>query len=137
MSNIAKNIQLLLSDILSFHEELEKVFAMDKGIHDQTLLESAVHAPFQTFDGKDLYPNIYAKAARLCFGIAKDHPFRDGNKRTAVHAALVYLAVNSIKLNYQDIELETAIIDIAAGNMTSDELADWFYQHTDTPAVNH
>ena len=131
MSNTAENIQLLLADILSFHEELEKVFAMENGILDHGLLESAVHAPFQTFGGEDLYPDVYAKAARLCFGIAKDHPFRDGNKRTAVHAALVYLTINSIKLHYQDIELETAIIDVAAGNMTSDELAYWFQQHTD------
>ena len=65
MSNTAENIQLLLADILSFHEDLEKVFAMEKGIHDHGLLESAVHAPFQTFGGEDLYPDVYAKAARL------------------------------------------------------------------------
>lgn len=117
-----------------FHDELEKIFAMKKGIHDQNLLESAVHAPFQTFGGKYLYPDVYSKAAHLCYGLAKDHPFMDGNKRTAVHAALVYLEINSILLNYQDIELETAIINVAAGNMTSNELADWFMRHADTSA---
>ena len=49
MSNTAENIQLLLANILSFHEDLEKVFVMEKGIHDHGLLESAVHAPFQTY----------------------------------------------------------------------------------------
>ena len=82
MSEVSENIQLLLDDILLFHEELERVFAMEKGIHDQGLLESAVHAPFQTFGGEDLYPEPIDKSARLCFGLAKDHPFRDGNKRS-------------------------------------------------------
>lgn len=65
MSNAIENIQLLLEDVISFHNELEKIFVVEKGIHDNNLLESAVHAPFQTFGGKDLYPDIYAKAVQL------------------------------------------------------------------------
>lgn len=132
MNEVSENIQLLLDDILLFHEELERVFAMEKGIHDQGLLESAVHAPFQTFGGEDLYPVPIDKSARLCFGLAKDHPFRDGNKRTAVHAMLVYLAINSIKLNYNDQDLENAIISVADGSMSSEQLADWIRAHVDS-----
>lgn len=132
MNEVSENIQLLLDDILLFHEELERVFAMEKGIHDQGLLESAVHAPFQTFGGEDLYPEPIDKSARLCFGLAKDHPFRDGNKRTAVHAMLVYLEINSIKLNYNDQDLENAIISVADGSMSSKQLADWIRAHVDS-----
>ena len=129
MSNSANEIQLLLSDIIAFHEALEAVFRMEKGIHNQGLLESAVHAPFQTFGGEDLYPEPIDKAARLCFGLAKDHPFRDGNKRTAVHAMLVYLTITCISIDYEDEDLENAILSIADGSMGSEELADWLRNH--------
>ncbi len=125
----ANEIQLLLTDIISFHKELESVFRMEGGIHDQGLLESAVHAPFQTFGGEDLYPDPIDKAARLCFGLAKDHPFRDGNKRTAVHAMLVYLSINLIPIQYDDKDLENAIISVADGSMDSNELANWIRSH--------
>ncbi|MDY6054110.1 MAG: type II toxin-antitoxin system death-on-curing family toxin [Anaerovibrio sp.] len=123
-------IPLLLADILAFHDELEKEFAMESGIHDMGLLESAVHAPFQTFGSQDLYPDTYDKAARLCFGLAKNHPFRDGNKRTAVHAMLVYLRLNNILLKYDSIELENTIIAVADGSLDRDNLARWLKEHT-------
>lgn len=129
MSITTEGIQLLLTDILSFHEELESVFRMESGIHDKGLLESAVHAPFQTFGGEDLYPDPIDKAARLCFGLAKDHPFRDGNKRTAVHAMLVYLSISDIHIEYEDKDLERAIIAVADGSMDSSGLADWIRSH--------
>ena len=86
MSTEKDTIAIILDDVLSFHEYMEKTFVMDKGIHDMGLLESAVNTPFQTFSGQDLYPSILDKAARLCYGLAKNHPFRDGNKRSAVHS---------------------------------------------------
>lgn len=129
MSITYEGMQLLLTDIIAFHEELESVFRMESGIHDQGLLESAVHAPFQTFGGEDLYPDPINKAARLCFGLAKDHPFRDGNKRTAVHAMLVYLSINGIHIDYEDKDLENAIISVAAGQLDSNGLADWIRSH--------
>ena len=129
MSITFEGIQLLLTDIISFHEELESVFRMESGIHDQGLLESALHAPFQTFGGEDLYPNPIDKAARLCFGLAKDHPFRDGNKRTAVHAMLVYLSISGIRIEYEDKDLENTIIAVADGSLDSSNLADWIRIH--------
>lgn len=131
MNITAEEIHFLLTDIISFHEDLESAFRMERGIHDQGLLESAVHAPFQTFGGEDLYTDPIDKAARLCFGLAKDHPFRDGNKRTAVHAMLVYLAINLIHIEYNDKDLEDAIIAVADGSMDSYALADWIRCHCD------
>ena len=125
MSDINSTVQFLLSDIIDFHETLEQAFMMEKGIHDQGLLESAVNTPFQTFGGVDLYPSIFDKAARLCYGLAKDHPFRDGNKRTALHSMLVYLGVHDIYLNYDAATMEKIIISIADGSMSADELSSW------------
>lgn len=104
---------------------MEKNFVMDKGIHDMGLLESAVSTPFQTFGGQELYPSLLDKAARLCYGLAKNHPFRDGNKRSAVHSMLVFLYINEIELEYTQLELEEMIIAVADNRMSSDELKDW------------
>lgn len=69
-------IAIILDDVLSFHKYMEKTFVIDKGIHDMGLLESTVNTPFQTFGGRDLYPSILDKAARLCYGLAKKNtPF--------------------------------------------------------------
>ncbi len=125
MSHTQETIQFILDDIVSFHEEMEKIFIMEKGILDSGLLESAVNNPFQTFGGTDLYPTIFDKAAQLCYGLAKDHPFRDGNKRTALHSMLVYLGVNNIVIQYNALEMENIIIAIADGTMSADELTVW------------
>ena len=125
MSDIGSTIQFLLNDIIDFHEALERTFAMEAGIHDHGLLESAVNTPFQTFGGVDLYPSVFDKAARLCYGLAKDHLFRDGNKRTALHSMLVYLGVQDIVLHYDATTMEDIIIAIADGIMSYEELSLW------------
>ena len=122
-------INFLLDDILSFHEQLTDKYTMTCGIHDMNLLQSAVNAPFQSFAGVDLYPTVFDKAARLCFGLAKNHPFNDGNKRTAVHSMLVYLYVNDILLDYDQLELENVIIAVASGAMSYENLAAWIKNH--------
>ena len=99
-------IEIILEDVLAFHEEMEQRYVMDKGIHDMNLLESAVNTPFQSFAGEELYPTILDKAARLCYGLTKNHPFRDGNKRSAIHSMLVFLYINGIDLDYTQQELE-------------------------------
>lgn len=125
MSTEKDTIAIILDDVLAFHEQMEKTFVMDKGIHDMGLLESAVSTPFQTFGGQDLYPSILDKAARLCYGLTKNHPFRDGNKRSAVHSMLVFLYINGIELKYTQLELEEMIISVAASRMSSEELKKW------------
>lgn len=125
MSTEKDTIAIILDDVLTFHEHMEKTFVMDKGIHNIGLLESAISTPFQTFGGQDLYPSIIDKAARLCYGLAKNHPFRDGNKRSAVHSMLVFLYINGIELKYTQLELEEMIIAVADSRMPSDELKKW------------
>ncbi|MCI6191766.1 MAG: type II toxin-antitoxin system death-on-curing family toxin [Megasphaera elsdenii] len=122
-------IEIILEDVLAFHEEMEQRYVMDKGIHDMNLLESAVNTPFQSFAGEELYPTILDKAARLCYGLTKNHPFRDGNKRSAIHSMLVFLYINGIDLDYTQQELEDMVVDVAADNLDSDGIKQWLLKH--------
>ena len=127
---ITPNIQLTVEDIYELHRELEDAFVLSSGVRDKNLLASAVNAPFQTFMGSDLYPSLYDKAAQLCYGIANNHPFTDGNKRTALHSMYVYLIINGYDITATQQEVEKLIINVAAGNMTNIELAQWLRDNT-------
>ena len=124
------NIQFIVQDIYELHTQLENAFVLSSGVRDENLLASAVNTPFQTFMGNDLYPSIYDKAAQLCYGIANNHPFTDGNKRTALHSMYVYLIINGFDITATQQDVENMIIDIAAGNMTNTELVQWLQKNT-------
>ena len=124
------NIQFTIQDIYELHNQLEEVFILSSGVRDENLLASAVNTPFQTFMGNDLYPSLYDKAAQLCYGIVKNHPFTDGNKRTALHSMYVYLIINGFDITATQQEVENLIIDVAAGNMINTELAEWLRENT-------
>ncbi len=130
------NIQFTVQDIYELHIQLEDTFILSSGVRDENLLASAVNTPFQTFMGNDLYPSIYDKAAQLCYGIAKNHPFTDGNKRTALHSMYVYLIINGFDITATQQEVEDLIIDVAAGKMTNTELVQWLRKNTIEINVN-
>ena len=129
-------IQFTVQDIYELHTQLENAFVLSPGVRDENLLASAVNTPFQTFMGNDLYPSIYDKAAQLCYGIANNHPFTDGNKRTALHSMYVYLIINGFDITATQQDVENMIIDIAAGNMTNTELVQWLQKNTVEIDVN-
>ena len=124
------NIQFTVQDIHELHIQLEDVFVLSSGVRDENLLASAVNAPFQTFMGNDLYPSIYDKAAQLCYGIANNHPFTDGNKRTALHSMYVYLIINGYDIIAPQQDVENLIINVAAGRMHNTELSKWLQKNT-------
>lgn len=124
------NIQFTLQDIYELHTQLESAFVLSPGVRDENLLASAVYTPFQTFMENDLYPSIYDKAAQLCYGLANNHPFTDGNKRTALHSMYVYLIINGFDITATQQDVENMIIDVAAGNMTNTELGQWLQKNT-------
>ena len=124
------NIQFTVQDIHELHTQLEDEFVLSSGVRDENLLASAVNTPFQTFMGNDLYPSIYDKAAQLCYGIANNHPFTDSNKRTALHSMYVYLIINAYDITATQQDVENLIINVAAGNITNVELAQWLRDNT-------
>ena len=117
--------------ILLLHSALIAESGGSDGIRDEGLLDSAVNTPFQTFSGQDLYPTVLEKAVRLGFGLIRNHPFIDGNKRIGTHAMLVFLNLNSITLSYEDDELISTILSVASGEMDADGLLKWLQQHID------
>lgn len=130
------NIQFTIQDIYELHKQLENAFILSSGVRDENLLASAVNTPFQTFMEKDLYPSIYDKAAQLCYGLANNHPFTDGNKRTALHSMYVYLIINGFDIMATQQDVENMIIDVASGNMTNTELVQWLQKNTVEIDVN-
>ena len=98
-------IVLSKEQILVLHEQLIEETGGSSGLKDEGLLESALASPFQSFDGKDLFPSVYQKAARLGFGLASNHAFIDGNKRIGAHAMLVFLLLNGVEIEYSQEEL--------------------------------
>ena len=85
-------IILSKEQVLKLHASLIKATGGSDGICDEGMLDLALNNPFQAFDGNELYPSVQAKAARLCFGLVKDHTMLDGNKRLGAHALLVFIA---------------------------------------------
>ena len=122
-------IVLSKEQILYLHEELIDEAGGMQGLKDEGLLDSALAAPFKSFEDQDLFPSIYQKAARLGFGLASNHAFIDGNKRIGAHAMLVFLELNNIHIGYSQEELSGIFLDIASGNKGYDELLVWIVTH--------
>ena len=122
-------IKLTQEQILMLHTELVSATGGTDGVRDFGLLSSALNAPFQQFDNKDLFPTIQQKAARLGYGLIKNHAFVDGNKRIGVHTMLVFLEINGISLEYTQEELYTTVLDVASGKADIEELTTWILNH--------
>ena len=122
-------ILLSKKQIIALHSYLVTETGGSNGIRDEKLLESAISAPFQTFDNIEVFPSIQQKAARLGYGLIKNHAFVDGNKRIGAHAMLVFLALNKIELDYTQNELSDTILKVAADEYTFNDLLEWILDH--------
>lgn len=122
-------IILSKEQILRLHSQLISETGGTDGLRDEGMLESALNAPFQVFDETEVYPSIQQKAARLGFGLVKNHAFVDGNKRIGAHVMLVFLALNHIELDYTQRELYVTILKVADGSYTFDDLLKWILEH--------
>ncbi len=94
------------------------------------MLDSALEAPFITFSCFSSYPTIQSKAARLAFGLIKNHPFVDGNKRIGILAMVSFLEVNGIKLICIDAELIDLGLRLADGSIGEQALLDFIIEHS-------
>lgn len=97
------------------------------GVRDDGLLESAVARPRQLAGYGD--PDVAALAAAYAWGIARNHPFVDGNKRTAAVVSETFVMLNGRRVMATDAELVVAMVAVAAGELSEAELADWFRRH--------
>ena len=97
------------------------------GVRDEGLLESALAQPLQSFDGAELYPTDEAKACRYAYGIIKNHPFVDGNKRTATALMGASLRISGLAFRPRHDELLRAMLGVAEGSWDFDALVEWVH----------
>ena len=112
---------LSLEDVLQIHSEQIDVYGGIHGIRDQGLLESAIMTPQASFGGEYLHNGLFEMAAAYAFHIAENQPFLDGNKRTALSSALVFLDLNGSEVLDPEEKLYQMMIDIA--NRKADKYA--------------
>ena len=117
------------NQILLLHKTLIEKFGGVSGVRDENLLDSAIYAPFQTFGGNELYPTEIEKSARLAFGLIKNHPFIDGNKRIGTHAMLTFLELNNVFIEYAEEDLLEIIFRVAEGSCDYSDLLQWIKNH--------
>lgn len=118
-----------IEQILELHRVSIEMEGGKDGIRDQAVLESTVMAPQATFDGDYLHHSIQEIAAAYLYYICQNHPCFDGNKRTAVRAALVYLHIHHIHLDLETDTFEHFILSVAQGNEDKGDILRFFNQY--------
>ena len=114
------------SVIIRLHDALVEEFGGEKGMLSENLLFSALSRPFLGLkNGSELYPSIERKAAALMHSLVKNHPFLDGNKRTAAQVTLIFLRENGYSLEFTDDEIIEFVLDIAQSKVDFEFITSW------------
>jgi death-on-curing protein len=119
-----------LEEILRLHYQVIKDFGGSHGVRDEGRLDSVVKVPMQIVSSTEQYPTVFDKAAVYFRNIIGDHPFADGNKRTAVTVSAIFLMRNGYELKASQSELEDFTISVATQKLTIAEIAVWFESNT-------
>ncbi|NWF91116.1 MAG: type II toxin-antitoxin system death-on-curing family toxin [Ignavibacteriaceae bacterium] len=115
--------------VLFIHARVIAETGGEHGLRDLGLLQSAVARPQAVFDGKELYPDIHYKVAALLESLINNHPFVDGNKRTGITAAAMFLRINGYSLSASNEEVVSFVLSIASGEQTIETIAEWLKSH--------
>ena len=116
-------------DILFLHQIAIKEFGGSKELRDEKLLESAISRPFQTFEGKELYPSPAEKASALLESIIINHPFVDGNKRTGYLGYRLLLLNSDKDIKATQSEKYDLVMKIASGEARYLDIFEWTKSH--------
>ena len=127
---------LSISEVFELHDRIISSSGGSRGLRDLNALESAVNQPRQTFDQKDLYPDIVTKAAALCFSLVMNHPFVDGNKRVGHAAMETFLILNGYEIISSVDEQENVMLTLAAGKMSRTNFSEWLNSHLSHITLN-
>lgn len=127
---------LSAEQILFIHDRVIRETGGSHGVRDLSGLLSAIGRTQATFDGKELYPDIFSKAASLIESLIANHPFVDGNKRTGIVASGVFLLLNGYRLEGGQQELVDFALAISTGEITFTQIAGWFQDHTQSKWYN-
>ena len=125
----APPVFLTVEHVLTIHQRVIAEFGGDPAVRDQGLLESAVAMPSAQYGGEFLHADLPAMAAAYLFHLCRNHPFADGNKRTALVAAEVFLVLNGWQIQATSRALERLTFRIAEGPLTKDEVVSFLRSH--------
>ena len=128
---MAEPVCVKLDVVLAIHDEQLAEHGGQPGVRDSGLLESALGRPRNQFAYGE--PSITRLAASYAFGISRNHPFLDGNKRTSLVVAELFLELNGYELIASDVQCVTTFLQLAAGELTEDQLAEWITANSTTP----
>jgi death-on-curing protein len=112
---------LTVEIVREIHQTAIRDFGGSDGIRERALLESAVAAPQATFGGKSIYASLTEIAAAYLYYLCRNHPFLDGNKRTALGGCLVFLRLNGVETKPDGPEWEELVLDVAASRIDREE----------------
>jgi death on curing protein len=115
--------------VLAIHDRQLAEHGGGSGVREDALLDSALARPQQLFAYGDPPPDLAALAASLAFGLARNHPFVDGNKRTAAVACETFIRLNDARLQADDLALYPVYIALAEGSLGETDFADWLRRH--------
>ena len=120
---------LTLDEVLGIHADQIRVYGGASGLRDLALLRSALAMPETTFDGDYLHPSAFEMAGAYLFHLARNHPFVDGNERTALMCALVFLGLNGERLRADPDDLYSLVDGAAAGEVDKAEISVFLRRH--------
>lgn len=113
------------SIVISIHDDQIRLYGGSYGVRDASALDAALHMPQAQFDGVFLHSTILHMAAAYGFHLSQNHPFLDGNKRTAGMAMFTFLRLNGLEPIATEAQYYDAMMAVAGGQMSKEQLADW------------
>ena len=120
---------LTLDEVLGIHADQIRVYGGASALRDLALLRSAIAMPETTFDDEYLHPSVFEMAAAYLFHLARNRSFVDGNKRTALMCAFVFLGLNGQRLRADPDDLYSLVDGVAAGEVDKAEISVFFRRH--------
>lgn len=120
---------MTINEVIRIHDLSIRKFGGRNGVRDYGLLESALHRPYSTFDGNELYPSIVEKASAIVHSLVGNHPFNDGNKRIGYILMRRLLLMNNLNINASQEEKYDFVIGIAEGTLNYDDIKNWINRH--------
>jgi death-on-curing protein len=122
---MAQIVWLLEETVIAIHQRQISEHGGSEGLRDEGLLASALARPPNVLAYAQPPPDLAVLAAAYAYGIARNHPFVDGNKRTALVAARTFLLLNGVNLEANQDEKYLTFLQLAQGTLTEEQLADW------------
>jgi death-on-curing protein len=120
---------LTVEQVLFLHARIIEETGGSHGVGDIGLLQSAVARPQAVFEDQDLYPDVFSKAAAFMDSLVRNHPFVDGNKRTGITAAAVFLRRNGWLLSVSNRKLEAFTMQVLRAELSLSQIAQWLREH--------